>query len=292
MAGGVPEVEGEDLGLAGQEVVLDAEAEHGFEVAMEDFGGDEVGDLGGFALAVLESVEGFEAELLAGGQLRWVFGVPLGDAGVEVPAVKVDALVGFEGFGEEFADLGEVHALEVGEADDDVGDLDAGVVDVVLDADLPAGFEGVGAEEACEGVAEDGVAEVADMGGLVGVDAGVLDEAEAGAAEVGVLVGGDAANDGGAFEVEVEVAGSGDFDAGDAGKGVGVEGFSKLGGEDAGGFAEALGELEGYGGGEFAEGDVRRLLKGQRGKIEVVAGEEEGVDAGFERLLDCTVHVR
>ena len=122
-------------------------------------------------------------------------GVPLGDAGVEIPADVIDALVGFEQLGEELANLFEIEALEVGEADDDVGDLNAGVVDVVLDPDLPAGLEGVWTEEAGEGVAEDGVAEVADVGGLVGVDAGVLDEAEAGAAEVGVLVAGDAADD-------------------------------------------------------------------------------------------------
>ena len=64
------------------------------------------------------------------------------------------------------------HFFEVHEADDDVGHLDAGVVDVVLNVDLMAG----GAEHADEGVAEDGVAQVADVRGLVGVDAGVLDQ--------------------------------------------------------------------------------------------------------------------
>ena len=54
------------------------------------------------------------------------------------------------------------------------------------------------------------------MRGLVGVDAGVLDEAEAGAADVGVLVGGDVTDDGGAVEADVEVAGASDFYAGDA----------------------------------------------------------------------------
>ena len=157
---------------------------------------------------------------------------------------------------------GEVFAFEMDEAYDDVCDLDAGVVDVVLDAYFVAAFVGVGAEEALEGVAEDGVAEVADVGGLVGVDAGVLDEAEAGAADVGVLVGGDAADGGGAVETDVEVAGAGDFDAGDAfefGEGGGEFG-GEFGCDGAGGFAEALGQLEGYGQGEFAEGDAGRLL--------------------------------
>jgi hypothetical protein len=52
--------------------------------------------------------------------------------------------------------------------------------------------------------------------GLVRVDAGVLDQAEAGAADVGVLVGGDLPDSGGAVEADVEVAGAGDFDRGDA----------------------------------------------------------------------------
>ncbi len=102
-AGCVPEVEGKDFAFAREEVVLDAEALHGFEMATEDGGGDEVGDLGGFVVAELEGVEGVEADLLAGGCLFRVGGVPLGDAGVEIPAVEVDALVGLEEFGQEFA---------------------------------------------------------------------------------------------------------------------------------------------------------------------------------------------
>ena len=79
-----------------------------------------------------------------------------------------------------------------------------------------AAFVVVGAEETLEGVAEDGVAEVADVGGFVGVDAGVFDEAEAWAADLGALVGCDAANGGSAVEADVEVAGSCDLDARDA----------------------------------------------------------------------------
>ena len=127
-------MEGEDFAFAGEEVVLDVEALHGLEMAAEDGGGDEVGDLGGVVVAGFEGVEGVETDLLAGGGLLGVGGVPLGDAGVEVPAVEVDALIGFEEFGEEFAGGGEIFAFEVDEADDDVGDLDSGVVDVVLDA--------------------------------------------------------------------------------------------------------------------------------------------------------------
>jgi hypothetical protein len=54
--------------------------------------------------------------------------------------------------------------------DDNVSDLDAGVVDVVLDFDAIAG----GLQDAYERVAENGVADVTDVRGFVWVDAGVL----------------------------------------------------------------------------------------------------------------------
>ncbi len=149
--------------------------------------------------------------------------------------------------------VARVFAFEVDEADDDVGDLDAGVIDVVLDADLVAGLVVVGAQKTLEGVAEDGVAEMADVRGLVGVDAGVLDEAEAGATDVGVPAGGDLEDSGGAVEADVEVTCSRDLDTRDA--------FGEIGGQlifefiryDAGGFAEAFGEFKSY-----RQGQVRR----------------------------------
>ena len=61
-------------------------------------------------------------------------------------------------------------------SDDDVGDLHAGVVDVVLHIDFAAGD----AQQANKGIAQDRVAQVADVGGLVGIDAGVLDQNLAG----------------------------------------------------------------------------------------------------------------
>ncbi len=176
------------------------------------------------------------------------------------------------------------------EAYDYVGYLDSGVVDVVLDAHGEAGFVGVGAEEALKGVAEDGVAEVADMGGFVGIDAGVLDEAEAGASDVGVLVGGNAAGDGGAVEADVEVACSGYFYAGDAFGELGRELSGQFSGDGSGSFAETLGELEGYGEGEFAQGDGGGLLYDEIRERGVVLGLQDGLDAGQERLLNCAIH--
>ena len=70
------------------------------------------------------------------------------------------------------ADVVERLVLELAEADDDVGDLDAGVVDVVLDLDLAAEE----AEQPAERVAERGVAQMADVRRLVRIDRRVLDD--------------------------------------------------------------------------------------------------------------------
>jgi len=180
------------------------------------------------------------------------------------------------------------------EANDDIGDLDAGVVDVVLDADLPARLEVIGAEEALEGVAENAVAEVADVRGFVGVDAGVLDEAEARAAEVAVAIGGDVEDGGGAAEAEVEVAGAGEIDGGEAGEIAGGDRGLKVGdelsGDDTRGFAEALREIEGDGCAEFTEGDRGWLLEGDGREVEGVVLGEEGAELGDEALLEGAVH--
>ena len=68
------------------------------------------------------------------------------------------------------------------------------------------------------------------------------------------------------------------------------EGLLELGGDGPGGFAEALGELKGDGKGELAEGDGGGLLDCEAFDGEVVLGEEDGLDAGEERLLDCAIH--
>jgi hypothetical protein len=60
----------------------------------------------------------------------------------------------------------------VQESYDDIRDLHSGVVDVVLDIYLPASES----QQTHEGVSQDCIAEVANVGSLVGIDARVLDE--------------------------------------------------------------------------------------------------------------------
>ncbi len=69
-----------------------------------------------------------------------------------------------------------VLALEVAEADHHVRHLDAGVVDVVLHFHR----DPAEAQHPHQGVAKGGVAQVADVSGLVGIDCRVLDDGLAG----------------------------------------------------------------------------------------------------------------
>ena len=96
-----------------------------------------------------------------------VLGIPLGDARVEIPAEIVEpARLG------QPPHLVEGVRFEIGQTDDDVCDLDAGVVDVVLDFNRRAPE----AQDADERVAEGGIPQVADMCGLVRIDGRVLDD--------------------------------------------------------------------------------------------------------------------
>ena len=132
-------------------------------VALDDAGRHQLGQPGRLVAAGLDGVEGFRLQLLA----RGIGGVEVADLGVEIPAVVVEARAPRE-LGHLVAGL----AVHVAEADHDVRDLHAGVVDVVLHAHVTSPVP----EHVHEGVAEDGVAQVADVGRLVRVDAGVLDD--------------------------------------------------------------------------------------------------------------------
>ena len=98
-----------------------------------------------------------------------------------------------------------------------------------------------------------------------------------------MLIGSDALDGGGAIELEVEVAGTGNFDGGNAGDlcELGLE----FGGDGARGLLEALGEFEGDGQRHFAKLDLRRLLDDERGQVNLVALGEESFDLFLDALL-------
>ena len=179
----VPEVQLQDVALARQKVILDVQPEHGFEVTAQHCRGHQFGDLRGLVAARLQLMQGIETNLPARLFFRFpacTFPVrvnierliPERDPRIEVPAVVVDALATCGEAGHQAADIFKVEPLKMCQSNDDIGDLDPGVVDVVLHIDLLAG----GSEQTHKGVAENGIAQVADMRGLVRIDTGVLDQ--------------------------------------------------------------------------------------------------------------------
>jgi hypothetical protein len=93
------------------------------------------------------------------------------DLGVEVPAVVIKTLSGSRKGGVQGLYRREVLVFQIHETDNNVGDLDPGVVDIVLDLDALSGR----LEDALKRVAEDRISDVADMCGLIRVDGRVLD---------------------------------------------------------------------------------------------------------------------
>ena len=170
------------------------------------------------------------------------------------------------------------------ETENYVRDLHAGVVNVVLHFDAAAGVT----QDAAERVAEDGVAQMADVRGLVGIDAGVLDHhlgrvrrGDGGAFVAGFFAGG--AEKCGAVEEEIQVAAAGDFDALDAGNI--FQRIRDLLCERARRFLHALGQLEAERRSDFAHGELRRAL-GDHGHVRLVAL----VDVVAQRLANAVVN--
>ena len=179
--------------------------------------------------------------------------------------------------------------LDVLEADDDVGHLHARVVDVVLDADVVAAVT----QQAHERVAQAGVAQVADVRGLVRVDRGVLDDhvtpagrrRSAGRQRLVHAPGG-----GAALEEQVEEAAPGHLGADDTGR-PGEPGRELL--RDLPRLApQLLGEVEGGRQRDVAEVDPRRVLEGHRFELDAEGVAGGLADGAGQVLLDIQDHGR
>ena len=158
-----PELQAKDVSLVGEQVVADIQTRHRLQMRVHDPIDDECAHVRGVVAAVFELVQrpGSNVEPALVGL------VPFGDPRVQVPAVVVKP-----GRLGDVPDIVDRLLLEFLEADDDVGDLNAHVVDVVLHFDRRAAKP----EHPHQRVAERGVAQVADVRGLVGIDGRVLDD--------------------------------------------------------------------------------------------------------------------
>ena len=104
-------------------------------------------------------------------QILLVLFIPLRNARIKIPAVVVEAKPTGK-----LLDFRSRLFLEVEKAHYHVGHLHTSVVDVVLDIDVPARE----LQQAHESIAEHCVSQVPDVGGLVGIYAGVLNQNLAG----------------------------------------------------------------------------------------------------------------
>ena len=153
----------QNVALPRQEVVFDIETIHGLEMTPQDRDRNHIRDSGTFVVAFLDGMQ----RLLANLQVLLVLGVPVRDAGVEVPAVVVETRLASQ-----LLDFGPRLLLDMQKSHHHVGNLHAGVVDVVLNIHFPAGES----QQPHKSVAENGVAQMPDVRRLVGIDAGVLDQ--------------------------------------------------------------------------------------------------------------------
>jgi len=140
-------------------------------VAADDGVGDEVTEFEENAFAGFDGMQ----SLGTPGDGIWIFFVVAGHPGVEVPAVVVELPCC-----DQLLDVRARFLFEEMKPGDDIGDLHAGVVDVVLHFDAVIGR----AKHAYKCVAEDGVAQMADVRGFVRIDVRVFDDDLTGAGVV------------------------------------------------------------------------------------------------------------
>ena len=163
-------------------------------------------------------------------------------------------------------------------ANHDVGNLDACVVDVILDFDGAA----LSAHHTDECIAQYGVAQMADVRRFIGINVGVFDDDLAG---VGASIGAGSAGFAGeqgrsvraAIEADVDVAVAGHFHGCDARNRADVR--DEIGGDLLRRLFEGAGQLEGDGYGDLAERRVARLLQ-RDGNAEALA--ESRLDLFFQ----------
>jgi hypothetical protein len=241
-----------NFAFASEQVVGNSETSHGFQVQADDGVGDDLRDFGFFAAVFFDGFQSSSPQFRRAG---FVFFKKVRNFGVEIPAVVVEAVLHGRHF---HADGTEPFHVE--ETNHDVGDLHAGVVDVVLDLDRMAGV----AQDTGHGVAEDGVSYMPDVRGFIGIDAGVFDDHLSGYFCWGkwrVASGEwrDRIPKCGAVEVCVQVSRTGDLDSRNA-----INLAETIGNflcNLPGGFFQALGQLEADGRRGFPHFDLGRAIE-------------------------------
>src|SRR5262249_30889952 len=226
--------------------------------------------------AVLNAMQSLQAQL----QMFLVLFVPLRDARVEIPAVVVKGPA-VRGLRDEGFHIALPFLLEIKKADDDVRDLNAGVIDIVLDVDVGA----TGAQEPDKRVAQHSVAQMTYMGSFVGIDAGVFDQNLFGGRRFSpdAATGQEGSRGSLTIQAGIYVAGAGHFKLLKTGNG--SQRGHDLFGNFARRFAQLLGQLEAERQGVFAHRDRGWLVDHQPWQIEIVEPLQEVADVAGKLLL-------
>ena len=202
-----PETQLQDLALARQHVVGNANPLHRRQVASHYGVADDRADRRELSLAGLERLQCLDAPCER-------VGIPTGeqarDLGIQVPAVVIETHLRVA---RQSPHLVNPHVPQESKRRHHVRNLHAGVVDVVLDFDAPPERP----QHAHEGVSEHGVAQVADMCGLVRVDVRVLDDCLGGIGGRLVGSGKDSQRVSRSVKAHVDVPGARDLERPDTG---------------------------------------------------------------------------
>ena len=231
--------------------------------------------------------------------------IPLRNRRIHIPAEIVELLaIGLKS-GNQGANFRERFVFKMQKADNYVGDLDASIVNVVLDVD----FLSIGAQDANECIPEDRIAQMAHMRGFIRINARMFDEhVKSG---IGCRTNIELRESGGhavAVEVHVEVSGTrgletryGETLSSSLGfqrkkkaccRQAVIQQRSQFGSDDLRRLSQLPREFEGDGKGEFAELEIGRLLDSDGAKLDVVLILDECADPRKQTLLQFEIHGR
>src|SRR5215813_8155911 len=159
-------MEMEDLALSGQKVIENAETLHGLQMSEQYCCRNYLPDLSRLVSTFFERVERLQSNLLVSRILL----VALRNTCIEIPAVIVERLGRSLALLNKSPNIFQRPVFEMLESNYNIGHLNPSIVDVILHIDVIVGRS----QKANKRVAQNGVAQMPNMRGFIGIDAGVL----------------------------------------------------------------------------------------------------------------------
>src|SRR5262249_36303154 len=146
-----PELEMKDVALTRKQVVTDIDPAHRSKVVAHDRHRNKLCHARRVVITLFDFLQGLAAKMV----LRILGFVKRSDASINIPAevVEFDRLIGHHA-----PDVFQTFALDMFQANNDIGNLHTRVVDVILNFDCPSGR----LQNAYERIADGGVPEMAD----------------------------------------------------------------------------------------------------------------------------------